>query len=133
MLEEILALLLSLFSLVLNETPRVSFRETSHTQEESPGNDRWLPYINEEYNNVDTSEELTSASLLLTNDDLHSGYNRVSAGSSTERKSLWMSLRKATWTSISMAFSLFLPTAFTIMFLYVDLNKRFMYRMAISQ
>ena len=122
MLEEILALLLSLFSLVLNETPRVSFRETSHTEEESPGNDRWLPYINEEYNNVDTSEELTSASLLLTNDDLHSGYNRISAGSSTERKSLWMSLRKAIWTSISMAFSLFLPTAFTIMFLYVDLN-----------
>ena len=118
MLEEILALLLSLFSLVSNETPRVSLRETNHTQEESTDDDRWLPYINEEYKNVDTREELTSVSLLLANDDLHPGYN----GSSSERKSLWMSLRKAIWTSISMAFSLFPPTAFVIIFLYADLN-----------
>ena len=71
MLEEILALLLSLFSLVSNETPRVSLRETSNTQEESEDDDKWLPYINEEYNNVDTREELTFASLLLPNEDLH--------------------------------------------------------------
>ena len=32
MLEEILALVLSLFSLVTNETPRVSLRETDNTQ-----------------------------------------------------------------------------------------------------
>ena len=123
MLEEILGLLLSLFSLVSNETPRVSLRETSNTQEESKDHDRWLPYINEEYNNVDTREELTSVSLLLPNDDLHPGYNRISAGggSSSERKSVLKSFRKAIWTSISMAFSLILPTAFT-MFLYVDLN-----------
>ena len=122
MLEEILALLLSLFSLVSNETPRVSFRETSNTQEESTGDDRWLPYINEEYNNVDTSEELTSASLLLPNEDLHPGYNRISGVSSSERKTVLKSFRKAIWTSISMAFSLFPPTAFAIMFLYIDLN-----------
>ena len=122
MLEEILALLLSLFSLVSNETPRVSFRETSHTHEESLNDDKWLPYINEEYNNVDTSEELTSVSLLVTNEDLHAGYNRMSGGSSSERKSILKSFRKAIWTSISMAFSLFLPTAFVIIFLYVDLN-----------
>ena len=122
MLEEILALLLSLFSLVSNETPRVSLRETSNTQEESPDDDRWLPYINKEYNNIDSGEELTSANLLLPNDDLHPGYNRISGGSSTEQKSPWMSFRKAIWTSISMAFSLFLPTAFSIIFLYVDLN-----------
>ena len=33
-----------------------------------------------------------------------------------------MSFRKAIWASISMTSSLILPTAFTIMFLYVDLN-----------
>ena len=58
----------------------------------------------------------------MTNEDLYPGYNRISGGSSTEQKSLWMSFRKAIWASISMAFSLILPTAFTIMFLYVDLN-----------
>ena len=122
MLEEILALLLSLFSLVSNETPRVSLRETSNTQEESEDDDRWLPYINEEYNNVDTREELTSVSLLLPNEDLYTGYNRIPGGSSTELKSLWKSFRKAIWASISMAFFLILPTAFTIMFIFVDLN-----------
>ena len=122
MLEEILALLLSLFSLVSNETPRVSFRETSHTQEESTDDDKWLPYINEEYKNVDVSEELTSVSLLLPNEDLHPGYNRIPSGSLLERKSVWKSFRKAIWASISMAFSLLLPTAFTIILLYADLN-----------
>ena len=52
MLEEVIALLLSLFSLVSNKTPRVSLRETRNTQEESTEDDRWLPYINEEYDNV---------------------------------------------------------------------------------
>ena len=122
MLEEILGLLLSLFSLVTNETPRVSFRETRNTQEESTDDDKWLPYIYEEYNNIDTSEELTSAILPLAEDHLHPGYNRISGDSSPEQKSILKSFRKAIWTSISMAFSLFLPTAFTIMFLYVDLN-----------
>ena len=122
MLEEILALLLSLFSLVFNETPRVSFRETSHTQEGNKDDDKWLPYINQEYKNVDISEELTSATLLLTNDDLHPGYNRIPCGYLSEQKSILKSFRKAIWTSISMAFSLFPPTAFTIMFLYIDLN-----------
>ena len=122
MLEEILALLLSLFSLVSNETPRVSFRETNHTQEGNKDGDKWLPYINQEYKNVDISEELTSATLLLTNDDLHPGYNRIPCGYLSEQKSILKSFRKAIWTSISMAFSLFPPTAFTIMFLYIDLN-----------
>ena len=122
MLEEILALLLSLFSLVSNETPRVSFRETNHTQEESTDDDRWLPCINQEYNNIATSEELTSAPLLLTNDDLHRGYNRIPGGSFPKQKSVRKSFQKAIWTSISMAFSLILPTAFTILLLYADLN-----------
>ena len=56
-------------------------------------------YINEEYKNVDTSEELTSVSLLLPNEDLHSGYNRIPGGSSAERKSFLKSFRKAIWAS----------------------------------
>ena len=120
MLEEILALFLPLFSLVSSETPRVSFRETSNTKGESPDNDRWLQYINEEYKTVNFSEELTSASLLLANEDLHPGYNLITDGSLSERKSALKSFQKAIWTSISMALSLFLLTAFTIMFLYVD-------------
>ena len=122
MLEEILALLLSLFSLVSNETPRVSLQETSNTQEGNKDGDRWLPYVNQEYNSVDSSEELTSASLLLTNDDLHAGYNRIPGGSLPERKSVRKSFRKAIWASVSMAFSLILPTAFSIILLYADLN-----------
>ena len=122
MLEEVIALLLSLFSLVSSETPRLSLRQISNTQEESTNDDRWLPYINEEYNNIDAREELTSVSLHLANDDLHPGYNRISSGCSTKQKSLCESFRKAIWASISMAFSLFPPTAFTIIFFYVDLN-----------
>ena len=114
MLEEVIALLLSLFSLVSNETPRVSLREINHRQEESSRDDRWLPYINQEYDNVGTSEELTSASL-------YPGYNQT-PGSSPEQKSVRKSFRKAIWASISMAFSLFPSTAFTILLLYVDLN-----------
>ena len=64
MLKEVIALLLSLFSLVSNENTE---------------NDRWLPYINEEYDNVDISEELTTASL-------YPGYNRIRR-SSPEQKS----------------------------------------------
>ena len=79
-------------------------------------------YMNEEYNNIDAREELTSVTLPLANDDLHPGYNRIPGGCSTKQKSLCESFRKAIWTSISMAFSLFPPTAFTIIFLYVDLN-----------
>ena len=94
MLEEILALL-SLFSLVLNETLRVSFRETSNTREESTDDDRWLPYINEVYETVNFSEVLTSASLLLANEDLHPGYNLIADGSLSERKSILKSFRKA--------------------------------------
>ena len=122
MLDEILALLLSLFSLVTNETPRVSFQETDNTQEGNTDADRWLPYINEEYENLDTDEELSSPSSLLVNEDLPAGYNRIPDGPSLEQKSFWKSFRKAVSTSISMAFSLVPPLVVTIMFLYFDFN-----------
>ena len=111
MLEEILALFLSLFSLVTNEIPRAFNRQDGNTDD-----DRWLPYINEEHINVeDTSDESSY-------EESHSGYNRIPDGSSPERKSFWKSSRKAVSTSIGMAFSLFPPTLFIILFLYVDLN-----------
>ena len=122
MLDEIFALLLSLFSLVTNETPRVSFRETDNTQEENKDDDRWLPYINEEYENVDIGEQLISASSPFAVKDLPNGYNRIPDGSPPERKSFWKSSRKAVSASISMAFSLVPPTVLTILFLYVVLN-----------
>ena len=87
MLEKILALLLSLFSLVTNETPRVSFRDNGDTQEGNTDDDRWLPYVNEEYENVDTGKQLNSVRSFLINEDLPTGYNRISDGSSPERKS----------------------------------------------
>ena len=131
MLEEILALVLSLFSLVTNETPRVSLRETDNTQDRNTDDDRglgntddnrWLPYINEEYENVDTGEQLSSVSSFLVNEDLPTGYNRIFDGSSPERKSFWKSFRKAVSTSISMLLSMFPPTLLIIVFLYVDFN-----------
>ena len=111
MLEEIIGVLISLFSLVLNEPPRVSFRGTSHTQEEWTDNDNWLPYINEEYENNGTREESSSLNLLsgvLANEDL--------------QKSYLMSLRKAIRITISMTLAMFPHTVFTVMFLYADLN-----------
>ena len=122
MLDEILALLLSLFSLVTNETPRVSFREHGNTQEGNTDDDRWLSYVNEEYENVDTSEQLSSVCLPFAVKDLPNGYNRIPDGSSPERKSFWKSSRKAVSTSISMAFSLVPPTVLTILFPYFDFN-----------
>ena len=122
MLEEILALLLSLFSLVTNETPRVSFREHGSTQERNTDDDRWLPYDNKEYENVDTNEQLNSVSLPFAIEDLPDGYNRIPDGSSPERKGFWKSFRKAVSTSISMAMSLFPPTVFAVLFLYGDVN-----------
>ena len=116
MLDEILALLLSLFSLVTNETPRVSFQETGNTQERNADDDRRLSYINEEYENVHAGEQLNSETI----EDLPFSYNRIRL--SPERKSFWESFRKAVSTSISMAFSLVPPLVFTIMFLYFDFN-----------
>ena len=58
---------------------------------------------------------------LLPRNTIRSNFE-FSGDSSSERKSLLKSFQKAIWASISMAFSLFLPTAFTIMFLYADLN-----------
>ena len=63
MLEEVIALFLSLFSLFINETPSVSFQEqiSSDTEEgASTVLHQWLPYINKEYETLQPNEELNS-------------------------------------------------------------------------
>ena len=65
MLEEIVEMILSMFSLFLNDAPRVILREqlqkTDDSSESRPiEEDKWLPYINKEYENFNTDDELTS-------------------------------------------------------------------------
>ena len=119
MLEEVIGVFLSLFSLFLNETPRVSFQEDiQETCDAEVGNqtvredhDKWLPYINKEY---DSSEELDSVPCSVN-------YSRV--GYVLHRRtSYWTSVRKSFSTSLSITFAIFPPTALIIFFVYLDLN-----------
>ena len=112
MLEEITGMFLSLFSLFVNATPRVSLREpidpTSDTEEEGVDDDRWQPYINKEYENFHTNEQLNS------------DYTRLDG--TWSQRSYWESIRRSLWTTLSITVAMFVPTAFTMAFLYVDLN-----------
>jgi hypothetical protein len=121
MLEEITGMFLSLFSLFVNETPRVSLREpidaTSDTGKEGVDDDRWQPYINKEYENFHTNEQLRS---MLVNERLPD-YTRLD-GACSGRGSYWESIRRSLWTTLSITCAIFPPTALTIAFLYIDLN-----------
>ena len=60
-----MGLILSVFSLYLNEAPRVSLREEIHETDDSSESlpieeDKWLPYINKECENFNKDDELTS-------------------------------------------------------------------------
>jgi hypothetical protein len=118
MLDEIIGLFLSLFSLFFNETPRVTFQEQPNesSEKEEGGLERWPSYINEEYDNFDVChEELGS---LLRN------------GSSTEfssswrnsRRNYWESIRRSLRTTLSVTFAIFPLTALVLTFLYFDLK-----------
>ncbi|CAB4020773.1 Hypothetical predicted protein [Paramuricea clavata] len=114
MLEEITGMFLSLFSLFVNATPRVSLRE--HQPEVD--DDRWQPYINEEYyENFHTSEQLSS---VLVN-GRRTAYTRLDCTSSGQ-KSYWESIRRSLWTTLTITCAMFVPTAFVTAFLYIDLN-----------
>ena len=128
MLEEVIGVFLSLFSLFLNETPRVAFQENfNETCDAELGNqtveedhDKWLPYINKQY---DSSEELSSvpSSLSFRNKQSTVNYSRfgyVLRG----QKSYLTSVRKSFWTSLSITLAIFPPTALAVFFLYLDLN-----------
>jgi hypothetical protein len=90
MLEEITGMFLSLFSLFVNATPRVSLREpidpTSDTEEEGVDDDRWQPYINKEYENFHTNEQLNS------------DYTRLDG--TWSQRSYWESIRRSLWTTV---------------------------------
>ncbi|CAB4021476.1 Hypothetical predicted protein [Paramuricea clavata] len=113
MLEEITGMFLSLFSLFVNATTRVSLGR------HQPGvdDDRWQPYINEEYENFHTNEQLSS---VLVN-GRRTDYTRLD-GASSGRRSYWESIRRSLWTTLTITCAMFVPTAFTLAFLYIDLN-----------
>ena len=122
MLEEILGVLLSLFSLVLNETPRVSLRVSNTCREGRSDNDEWGPYVNEEYENDGTNEESNSVILPLINGHFQRIYNQILSSAPLGHGSYSKSFRKSIWTAISMTFAMLPSTVFTIIFLYADLN-----------
>ena len=121
MLEEITGMFLSLFSLFVNATPRVSLREpinpTTGKEEEGIDDDRWQPYINKEYENFHTNEQLNS---VLVNERF-TYYTRLD-GARSGRWSYWESIRRSLWTTLTITCAMFAPTAFTMVFLYIDLN-----------
>ncbi|CAB4043439.1 Hypothetical predicted protein, partial [Paramuricea clavata] len=120
MLEEITAMFLSLFSLFWSDTPRVSLRgqidPTSNT-EGGVDDDRWQPYINEEYENFHTNERLSSVFV----DGRLTDYTRLD-GTSSGRRSYWESIRRSLWTTLRITCAMFVPTAFTMAFLFIDLS-----------
>jgi hypothetical protein len=123
MLDEIIGMFLSFFSLFLKETPRVSFREqiyeTSDTEESGTYDiNRWPSYINKEYENLHIDEEELSSLLVNQRLTVYSGH----ANASSRQRSYWESIRKSSWTSLCITFAIFPSTAFIIAFLYLDLN-----------
>ncbi|CAB4033493.1 Hypothetical predicted protein, partial [Paramuricea clavata] len=119
MLAEIIGMILSLFSLVLDETPRRRVSSpvptnnnhvTSDTEESEADDDRRQSYINEEYENSHTNEQLTDYTT-LDND-----------GVSSERRSFWKSISKSLFTTLTVMVAMIPSTAAIMAFLYLDLN-----------
>ena len=127
MLEEVIGVFLSLFSLFLNETPRVAFQEDiQQTCDAGVGNqtveedhDKWLPYINKQY---DSSEELNSTPSSRSFHNQQSTFNCSRFGYVLRGQSYLTSARKSFWTSLSITLAIFPPTALAVFFLYLDLN-----------
>ena len=61
MLEEIIGMFMSLFSLFWSDTPRVSSREPTPDTED----DKWQPYVNKEYENFHTNGNEQFSSVLI--------------------------------------------------------------------
>ena len=124
MLDEIIGSFLSLFSVFLKETPRVTFQERTYEaikdtyETEESGSDKWPSYINKEYENFSVcQEELDS---LLVNGSL-SGYTRPRSNSPrwrNYRESIWRSLQ----TTLRISFAIFPSTALILAFLYFHLK-----------
>ena len=121
MLEEVIALCLSLCSLFLNETPSVSFREqisgTINTEEGATiAAHQWPSYISKEYEIFHPNEELNSP--LVGRETI--AHTRL--GRAAEQRSFWKSVRKSIRTSLSTAFAVLPLAAVTMIFLYFDLK-----------
>ena len=117
MLTELINLFLSLFSLVMNETPRVS-REEEISGDSDNSEDQWLPKVHEEYENVEDM-----ASLSLFNEDVIAYTSPGTDELSEQRqKCFWKSFRKSIWTSLSTALAVLPLTAVAMLFLYFDLK-----------
>ena len=119
MLEEISGTCLSFFSLLISERPRVSFRKqiTSDTEEITSA-DKWLPYINEEYeNDPRTNRELGS----LFRDQRSKAYKWLGAALSGWGL-YWKSIRKSLGATLGMTLVMLSLSAFAIAFVYFDLS-----------
>ncbi|XP_028399450.1 uncharacterized protein LOC114522876 [Dendronephthya gigantea] len=126
MLEEIVGMILSVFSLFLNETPRLSRREQPYETDESSerrliDEDKWLPYINKEYDDFNNEDELTSPLPELTRERL-TDYRRLISDVSPEIVSYRESIRRSFWTSLSITIAVVPLTAITMVFQYLDLK-----------
>ncbi|XP_028399428.1 uncharacterized protein LOC114522859 [Dendronephthya gigantea] len=126
MLEEIVGIVLPVFSLFLNEAPRLSFREQPRStgDDSSEGSviveDKWPPYINKEYEDLNNDDELTLP-LLESTSERSTDYHRLGDVSSelvSYRESIWKSL----WTSLSITIAIMPITAFMMAFIYLDLK-----------
>ena len=124
MLEEIVGMILSVFSLFVNEVPRLFRQEQPHQTgelgESQPiEEDIWPPYINKEYESCN-NEEMISSSPEFIRQRL-TGYDRLDDVSS-DLVSYRESICKSFWTSLSVTIAIVPLTVFTIAFLYFHLN-----------
>ena len=123
MIEEISGMFLSLFSFLVRETPRVSYREetneTSDTVEEVGEVDKWLPYINEEYENVSQTNQMLGS---LLDYRITESYEWLDAASSGRGVYFKKSIQKSLSTTLALTFVMLPLSAFAMLFVYFDLN-----------
>ncbi|XP_046857634.1 uncharacterized protein LOC124451044 [Xenia sp. Carnegie-2017] len=127
MLEEIIGFSLSIFSLFVTETPRVSL-SAQHEQEDASTdgnihfrlmeNDSRSRFINKEYDQSDLNDE--SEIFMADGNQLETYCNNMQ-NSRNFKSSLWKSLS----TSINLTFATILPTLFALTLVYIDTNTTY--------
>ncbi|XP_046858777.1 uncharacterized protein LOC124452238 [Xenia sp. Carnegie-2017] len=127
MLEEIIGFSLSIFSLFVTETPRVSL-PAQHEQENAGTdgnihfrlmeNDSRSRYINKEYDQSDLNDE--SEIFMADGSQLETCCSNMQH-SRNFTSSLWKSLS----TSINLTFATILPTLFALTLVYIDTNTTY--------
>ena len=121
-----MGMILSVFSLFMNETPRVSLRAQQPHQTDGSSEsrrteeDKWLPYINKEYENCNSDDVLTPPLPEFTRQRL-TGYHRlgdVSFELVSYRESIYKSFR----ATLSITIAIAPITAFMMALLYMHLK-----------